>query len=406
MKVDREQFLKDGYVILRNVIEPAMLDPLRVASEHMVDRQKVLWARDRGPDDPPGGAWEMGAQPRLVLHNMAAQIDAQTALSVEIWLHENIQGASSQLLGLEDAAVTEMMMMCSPVRHHGPAKWHRDFSPAYCAPLQGYADDILENGPRYIQWNIPLYDDDVLWVVPGSHIRVTTEAENQQLNHNVRAPLSTGIQTQLNAGDGVAYILPILHWGSNYSTKMRRTIHGGFSDFTHYPDLSYLERLSPKAQTTFERWDRHSAAKLDQTEAVLRAALQKDGPAYHAALDHLHPGRGPKGKLQSSYFLSKAARRIHHLKRPDFDHLPAQDQSHAVSMHPMTLQWGTAMAERFSAEAAEALWQRFKPLDDALQANEPQSAPGFQGGETPYYFNQVLTDPSVDHFIASWTPSV
>ena len=402
MRVNRDQFLEQGYVILRHCIPPEMLDAVRTACEKMVDRQRAIWASERAPDDPAGGVWETAAQPRLHLQTMQGQIDAETALSIEIWLHENLQGASSELLGLEDAAVTEMMMMCSPVRDHGPAKWHRDFYPPYCAPLQGYVDDILENGPRYVQWNIPLYDDDVLWVVPKSHIRRNTEEENRQLTKDNRVPLASGVQTHLNAGDGVAYILPILHWGSNYSTKLRRTIHGGFSDFTHYPDLSYLEHLSPAAQTTFTRWDQHSHQKLDQTEAVLRAALQKDGAAYHTALDALHPSRGPKGQLQSTLFLSKAARRINHLKRPDFAALPAQDQRYATSMHPMTLQWGQRIADRFSAAEAAALWARFKPVDDALQAPELQWAPGFQGEDTHYYLNDVPADLSVERFTAGW----
>ena len=333
---------------------------------------------------------------------MGDQVDAETALAVEIWLHENLQGVSSELLGLEDAAVTETMMMCNPVRDHGPAKWHRDFYPPYCAPLQSYADDILENGPRYVQWNIPLYDDNVLWVVPKSHIRRNTEEENRQIAKDARAPLANGVQTHLNAGDGVAYILPILHWGSNYSTKLRRTIHGGFADFTHYPDLSYLKHLSATAQNTFTRWDQHSQTKMNQTEAVLRAALQKDGAAYRAALDALHPGRGPKGRLHSTLFLSKAARRIHHLKRPDFAALPPHDQRYATSMHPMTLQWGQPIADRFSTAEAAALWARFKPVDDALQAPEPQRAPGFQGEDTHYYFNEVPADLSVERFVAGW----
>lgn len=402
MRVNRDQFLEQGYVILRHCIPPEMLDAVRTACEKMVDRQRVIWSRERAPDAPAGGVWETAAQPRLHLQTMQDQIDAETALSIEIWLHENLQGASSELLGLKDAAVTEMMMMCNPVRDHGPAKWHRDFYPPYCAPLQGYVDDILENGPRYVQWNIPLYDDDVLWVVPKSHIRRNTEEENRQLTKNNRVPLASGVQTHLNAGDGVAYILPILHWGSNYSTKLRRTIHGGFSDFTHYPDLSYLEYLSPAAQTTFTRWDQHSHQKLGQTEAALRAALQKDGAAYCAALDALHPSLGPKGQLQSTLFLSKAARRINHLKRPDFAALPAQDQRYATSMHPMTLQWGQRIADRFSAAEAAALWARFKPVDDALQAPELQWGPGFQGEDTHYYLNDVPADLSVERFIADW----
>ena len=402
MNLHKDQFLEEGYLVLRNVVPPERLEELRTAYELMVERQKVIWAQNRGPDDPPGGAWETGTQPRLILHNMGPQMDKRTASTLEMWLHENLHGVSSELLGLEDAAVTEMMMMCNPVRDCGPAAWHRDFSPSYCAPLQGYVDDIIENGPRYVQWNVPLYDDDVLWVVPGSHRRFNSEAENQQLQKDIRAPLASGVQTQLNAGDGVVYILPILHWGSNYSTKKRRTIHGGFSAFAHYPDLSYLEHLSSAARATFERWEQCSHEKRSKTESVLRAVLKKDAMAYHLALDELHPGRGPKGKLQSTLFLSKAARRIRDLKRPDFDQLPDRERGVATSVHPMTLQWGTPIAERFTVEEAETLWARFKSVDEALQVDEEQVAPGFQGGPSTYELNKVSPTLSVDSFIAGW----
>ena len=402
MHLNKDRFLQEGYLVLRNVIPPERLEELRTAYEIMVERQKLIWARQRGPDDPPGGVWESGTQPRLILHNMGPQMDEKTASTLEIWLHENLHGVSSELLSLEDACVTEMMMMCNPVRDCGPAAWHRDFSPSYCAPLQGYVDDIVENGPRYVQWNVPLYDDDVLWVVPGSHKRFNSEAENQQLQKDTRAPLDSGVQTRLNAGDGVVYILPILHWGSNYSNKKRRTIHGGFSAFAHYPDLSYLDYLSSAARSTFARWEKYSIEKRYKTESVLRAVLKKDGMAYHLALDELHPGRGPKGKLQSTLFLSKAARRIRDLKGPDFAQLPDRERGAATSVHPMTLQWGMPIAERFTREEAEILWNRFKPVDDALRADAEQSAPGFQGGPSTYELNKVPPRLSVDSFIAAW----
>ena len=199
---------------------------------------------------------------------MGAEHDEQTASTLELWLHENVQGVSSQLLAEEDAPVTEMMMMCNPVSDRGPAAWHRDFYPPLNAPLLAYADDILENGPRYVQWNIPLYDDDVLWVVPGSHIRRNTQEENEAMQRDPRAPIPGGVQTHLKAGDGVAYILPILHWVSNYSTKMRRTIHGGFARLTHWEDTSWLTHLSPAAQETLSRWSRRSAQYVAVAEAV------------------------------------------------------------------------------------------------------------------------------------------
>ena len=405
MQVDRDRFLEEGYVILRNVIPPDQLEDLRAAHELMVERQKAIWARDRGPDDPPGGAWETSSQPRLNLSAIADQIDAQTARTVEIWLTENMQGVSSRLLGVEDAAVTELMLMCSPVCDHGTANhrgWHRDFYPPRCAPLQGYAEDILENGPRYVQWNLPLYDDDVLWVVPGSHVRFNTEEEDELLRKDPRVPLPGGVQTHLQAGDGVAYILPILHWGENYNTRMRRTIHGGFSHFTHYEDLCFLDSLSGAARETFARWIRRSEQMQDCTESLLRAAMDKDGAAYHAGLERLHPGKGEKGKLQSTIYLSKAAKRIYQLKRPDFDSLPQFDRDWATRVVPIILLWGEAFAKRFSPEEARILWERFKPVDDSLQADEDQWAPSFQGEETRYYLNRVPADLSVESFIAGW----
>ena len=153
IQVNRNQFLEQGYVILRDVIPPELLDDVRAAYEKAVDRQRTLWTRERAADDLPGGVWETVAQPRLHLSRNSL-VDSENPLAVEIWLHENLHEVSNRLLDLEDAAVTEMMLMCNPVKNHGPAKWHRDFFPAYCAPLQAYADDILENGPRYVQWNI------------------------------------------------------------------------------------------------------------------------------------------------------------------------------------------------------------------------------------------------------------
>ena len=404
MEINRDQFLEEGYVILRQVIPPHQMADLRRAYELLVERQKAIWARERGPDDPPGGVWETNAQPRLNLGALAGHIDAQTVSAVEIWLHENTQGVSSRLLGVEDAAVTEMMLMCNPVRDHETADhrgWHRDFYPPHTAPLQGYNEDILENGPRYVQWNLPLYDDSVLWVVPGSHVRFNTDAENAALNKDASTPLPGAIQTHLAAGDGVAYILPLMHWGSRYNANMRRTIHGGFSEFTTYKDLPYLEHLSPASQASFKRWNGRSERTIDLIEGALRAVINSNGPAYMAALDRLHPNRGEKGRLLSTIFLSKSAKRIHHLKSPHFDRMPEQERMWATQIHPMTLQWGKPLAARFTEQEADILWTRFKFVDDLLQAGEDQWTPGFQGEETRYYFDQVPAELNVDAFVAT-----
>lgn len=402
MLLDRDRFLEDGYLILRNVIPPDTLDALRTSYETLVERQRAIWARDRQPQDPPGGAWETAAQPRLLLHQTPELIDEQTAKAVEFWLHDHTLGVSRELLGTPDPAVTEMMLMCNPVRDHGPANWHRDVHPIDTAPLQGYLMDLLENGPRYVQWNIPLYDDDVLWVVPGSHRRVNTDVEDRQLLENPRVPLPGGIQTHLKAGDGVVYILPLLHWGSNYSPRLRRTIHGGYSNHTYYKDLSYTRFLSSEARMMFDRWAQRSEQMQAHTEAALRAVMHKDGPSYHAALDRLHPGRGDNGKLLSTVYLCKAAFCISLQKHPTREGVPPALRSAALRPHPGTFNWGPPFADRFSAKEAEVLWERFKIIDAKLQADDERFAPGFQSGPMRYFFNEMPIDLTVESFIASW----
>ena len=402
INANRDEFLEHGFAIVPQVIPPDQLDELRRSHELLVERQRAVWARERGPDDPPGGQWETSNQPRLSIGGMGTEHDESTANTLELWLHENLQGVSSHLLAEEDVPVTEMMMMCNPVSDRGPAAWHRDFYPPLNAPLMAYADDILENGPRYVQWNIPLYDDQVLWVIPGSHIRPNTAQENETIGRDPRVPVPGGVQTHLNAGDGVAYILPILHWGSNYSTKMRRTIHGGFARLTHADDISWMKYLSPDAQDTYSRWHQRSEGYIDHAESALRAVLAKNAAAYQAALDVLHPGRGPKGVLQSTICLSKTAKHILNQRCHDFDSLSAFEQQGVHQVHPMTLQWGLPLGERFTAEEARLLWQRFQPVDDTMQVEEEHTLPGFQGKHTRYLFEEVPAELTMESWSASW----
>ncbi len=402
MQLNRDQFLEEGYAILREVVPPDELDGLRAASELLVDRQKEIWAREAGPDDPPGGQWEISMQPRLTIMERPEILDEETAGFVEFWLHENSHGVSSRLLDMPHAACTDIMMMCSPPKDRGPAKWHRDIHPFDTAPLQAYAEDILENGPRYVQWNIPLYDDDVLWVVPGSHVRLNTEDEQAQLNTDRTVPLPNGVQTHLKAGDGVVYITPILHWGSNYSTRMRRTLHGGYSNFTAYRDLRFTERLPANSRETFVGWEEQSVRNRDVTEAALRAVLAGDGAGYLSGLDKLQPGIGDKGKWQLTMYLCKAACFINVLLNPEVEGVAPPLRDSATRLHSITLNWGPDFAKRFSAAEATALWQGFAPLDAALQCEE-RYVPGFQGGQVPYHFNEMPANMDLDSFIAGWS---
>jgi hypothetical protein len=407
---DRAALRRDGYVVLRQVIPPELLPGLQTAHDALVEQM----ARVQGLASIAGvGRTNLGGE-------LAHAIDVSTAACVDYWTHPSFHGVSSNLLGVEDAAAQGMMMLCDEVRpeeEQTKGIWHRDFYPSRCAPLESYANDMDESGPRYIQWNLCLHDDDVLWVVPKSHNRRATPEEDACLRSGgfatgrgaFREPLPNALHVQLKAGDGVAYASPaILHWGSQYGRVKRRTLHGGFAvpGIGHSSPTPFLPHLTLTAQAAFQRWSARHVALLDKQEAALRAALVPGGASRFAELvDGLVPGRGVAGRAHSTVLLSKAARRCffyHHTEQiVDVVQEPPQevgntDKGLISANQPGGLfPGGTEIWERFTPAESVKLWGAFEHIDAALQQPGPHQGglgwePGFQGGLSSYAFHETL----------------
>ncbi len=402
MNVDRDQFMDQGYLIIRGLIPPEKLESMRAGCETILERQKANWARERGPDDPPGGEYEKVRQPRVMMMRPGL-IDAETANVVEdFWIADETLEIVSQLLCNPTPCISEMMMMCNPVRDWpGGTGWHRDIHPVDMAPLDALTADLMENGPRYTQWNVPLYDDSVLWVIPGSHRRRNTAQENAELLQDRAAPVTGGIPVELKAGDGVVYINFLNHTGSNYTTKRRRTLHGGHAVYGTYPELGFLEHVAPWARERFHSFAARGERMQDATEAALRAVIAKDEAGYRDALETLQPGAGPHGRTVLTIYLSKAAMQIQILKDPNRGP-PDALHKWVESSHPITLNWGPDFASRFAAAEAATLWRRFAGIDAALQSDEDVFEPAFQAVPMRYYFNELPAGIDCESFIAGW----
>ncbi len=378
--VDILKLLDQGYLIIDQCVPPAQLEPLRAHCEQMLERHKKWWADNRKPGEPAGGEWEMGVQPRVLFDRV---VDRQVHEVIDFFFHENTYGISSQIMQTDNVAPSQIAMFCNPRRDHGPADWHRDIRPPAHGPVEAYYTDFLNNPPNYTQWNIALYDDDVFQLVPGSHRRFNTESENRQLSISEYHPLDSGIQIQLQAGDGIVYLTPLLHWGSNYSTKLRRTLQfayrafyngsltgaHGFSWDTKVTDV-LPEHLASRLRFCVELRDR----EYDDVESIFRAMIAKDEQAFRRGLNALHSGE--VGRMSCVVQLSKMAGHVRYVRGP--------------------------LGSRFTAEEGEKLWQRFEPFDRLLQVDEPYLIPGFQHkAPTTYNFNE-MPDMDVDEFIASW----
>ena len=90
MRIDRDRFLEAGYLTVREAIPLSQLEEVREAYELLVDYQREIWARERKPDDPPGGEWDIARQPRLHLNPISPsltglldRIDGRTIKAIE-----------------------------------------------------------------------------------------------------------------------------------------------------------------------------------------------------------------------------------------------------------------------------------------------------------------------------------
>lgn len=395
MQVDRQQFREEGYNILRSVVPQTELEPLRRSIEHMVSRRKELSAQRRFPTDPQGGDWERSAQPRL---QFDTDCDEVSGSAIEFLLHENTLGVSQQLMKAEHVVPHQFACICSGSHDAGPMHWHRDIGPGEPAPLRGMISNMEHHGPSYLQWNIALYDDSVFWIVPRSHRRINTEAECRQLSENPSVPLPGGMPVELNAGDGVVYTHLLLHWGSYYSSKMRRTLHPGYRPFgfaalpnVHWRhwEPGFYHHLSHTGREQFEAWDALFFQEFDRITAIFHAIINGDADRFRVELNALHPSSDER--MVSIIMLSKLAGKLYNLKH--------------TTANPAAL-WGNSrdiiyLGNHFTPEQASELWRRFQPLDEKLKLPKETYQPGFQR-LSDYNPNDMPTDFSVEDFIHSW----
>ena len=424
MRIDQGKYLEDGYVILRQAVPPKRLEGLRLLAELMVDRTKALSAAARTPEQPTGGAWYANPQPRVEVPEV---VDDQTAGLVDFCLGENTLGIASQITRAPHTFIRQMQISCSTHIDYGYTDWHRDSSATEQTPLFGLAQDQLENNPGYVQWNVALYDDDVFWLVPGSHARADTEEERRALMLDPRTQLPTGVCADLKAGDAIAYSNLIMHWGSCYTSKLRRTLHLGYrsfggeifsysNGFSWGTDISFTRHLSPAATAHFEAglgWHRR---EMDEIEAALRAIIQRDAKAFLERLGRLHPGASQR--MTTVVLLSRLAAKAHLLTRPEVALLPREKQAPLVA-GPVDNSVYFDLGDRFTPAETECLQARFTRLNALLEQDRGRVHSQYAGvfgqlrpGVEPPDFEsrplrQFQTDMpegfGVEQFVASWT---
>ena len=365
----REQLMREGYVIVRNIIPPDELEQLRQSVDTIIDKA------------PPSS--------RVMVTEW---VDKQTANAVEFYFDDRTLGFTRRLMDAPDVAPQGMWVLC-----HSGTGWHRDIHPIDMAPLDGLQADIRLNGPPYLQWNLPLYDDSYLHVIPGSHLRRNNEAESKKERRMGVVPLPGAIRVDMKAGDGLVYINGILHSTTPNGDVKRRTLHFGYQSFgakgfTHFflpatMGVDFVEHLSPRAAEQCYHFEALHAKRHEDIAFTLRAILEKDSNAFTEGLGRIH--RSEHARMTTLVVLSKIAYLIREYKNSD-----AEESADSPCFQ--------RMADRFTPDELEQLWGRFGVLDRKLQSDTEQYEPLFQSGPMKYLFFEMPEDFGVDDFITSW----
>jgi ectoine hydroxylase-related dioxygenase (phytanoyl-CoA dioxygenase family) len=216
---------RDGFVVLSANLFPTFdLEALRSAATRMTDAARSgRWPYIRTlpkqfppwPQDPSEGIW--GVQHLLHPSNPDHVTFAKSYFDKELLRYV------AALIGCKEDDLTMELynMLVRPDRDFS-LRWHRDDIPPTATPAEELAR--LQKPGYHAQWNLALYDDSSLVLVPGSHKRARTDAEREADPYAEQLPGQ--ITVALKAGEVAFYNNNILHRGVYNSKKKRMTLHG------------------------------------------------------------------------------------------------------------------------------------------------------------------------------------
>jgi hypothetical protein len=211
--IDVAEFRKTGYVIVPDLLTPEELPPLREAAARLIARCRSREHRNVRTSPSREDTWGAGA------------MFAPTALEpplIEAMCGERVRAISEEILGPARLAVVSFLY--NPERESWNGAWHRDSQ--FLFMNEPERRRALNASPSAcVQWNVPLYDDACLMVVPGSLGRENTPTEQSVLDAGGAGEMPGAITVTLPAGTGVVYDPFQIHRGLYRPDSPRATLH-------------------------------------------------------------------------------------------------------------------------------------------------------------------------------------
>ena len=259
-QVEREQFLQEGHIIRKGALSD---DDLRVYRD-AVDR---ILAKCRIEKAHPHLRFVDGEKDDIWGVNHIFHPSIREAVLVESLGHAQILDVIEGLIGTR-LRYHLCTLLVSPERKRYHINWHRDSSPNGEVP----EETLLARLRSHVQLNGALYDDETLYIVPGSHRRELTNEERDVLRNAPKADMPNQLAVKLGPGDIAFYNSNLLHKGHNKAGAKRQTLHyalvvapspdtppnpNGPTSQQWLNDPAFLNALSPRIKPLFDNWLRY-----------------------------------------------------------------------------------------------------------------------------------------------------
>ena len=266
----KDQFNTEGYIIVDVLTEKEVAD-FRVLMDALISpeiRSNDTENRSSSFQHLGDEIANFGKEARQYYFHLLTKPGTQPILHA--FHHPVILKTVEALLG-PDLIINNASILAANVGTEYSLGWHRDIIQI----PQDEIEDWLFSPERFhnsVQINLPLVDENSLWVVPGSHHRPNTPEENAAFHGSkhyapVGVEMPGGIPVPLKAGQAVLYNNNLIHRGfTKKMTVPRRTLHMGYHSAAFPPtwhfyllnsDLvtpEYKSTLSPRLQTMMDEY--------------------------------------------------------------------------------------------------------------------------------------------------------
>ncbi|KAK5064639.1 hypothetical protein LTR84_000473 [Exophiala bonariae] len=233
---------RDGFVKIPQLLSPQLLLAMRAACKYTTERAregKWPYIRTVPKQYPPWHEWQEGDNIWGVQHLLHPDMNVRDTFA-ELYFSDEVLSVVKELVGLkddpagDDKLVMELFnLLVSPAKNTDfELRWHRDDIRPEVTEEQE-AKQLQEKSPQgqqlHAQYNIALFDDASLIVIPGSHRRIRTDIERNAAPYEPSLP--DQLVVELQAGDAVFYDSNILHRGiyrgiNAKESLGRMTLHG------------------------------------------------------------------------------------------------------------------------------------------------------------------------------------